>query len=300
MTRFTQIDLQALPAPEVVETIDVSAIFTRKRDALLALVPSLAEVLALESEPLVMYLQRDAYDEALLRARINDGARSVMPAFATGANLEHLAAFFGVARLVLVPADPAATPPAAAVLESDSDLRARMQLALEAQTTAGTVGSYLYFARTADAGVKDAAVSQPTAGTVQVTILARGGDGAADAGLLETVLAALNADEVRPLCDTVSCVSATIVPFAIEATLSFYSGPDRAVVLAAAQSALTAYLEDRRLIGHDVTRSGIFAALHRPGVQNVDLTQPASDVVIDDVSAAQCTGIVLTDGGVNV
>ena len=52
-------------------------------------------------------------------------------------------------------------------------------------------------------------------------------------------------------------------------------------------------------IGRDVTRSGIFAALHRPGVHNVDLTAPAADIVIDNVTAALCTAVTLTDGGVD-
>ena len=70
-----------------------------------------------------------------------------------------------------------------------------------------------------------------------------------------------------------------------------------AVALAAAQAALADYLDSVRKVGHDITRSGIFAALHQPGVQRVQLTAPAADVIIDTLSAGYCTAITLTDGG---
>ncbi|KQI67006.1 baseplate assembly protein [Loktanella sp. 3ANDIMAR09] len=299
MTRFTQIDLENLPAPQVVETLDVEAIFARKRDALLALAPDLAPVLALESEPLTMYLQRDAFDEVLLRAAVNDGARAVMPAYATGANLDQLAAFYGVARLVLAPAQPDATPPVAAVMESDSDFRSRMQLALEAQTTAGTVGSYLFFARSADPRVRDIAVANLAPGVVGIRVLAEAGDGSAPADLLQAVETALNDDFVRPLTDLVQVESAVIVPYQVAATLTFYDGPDSAVVLETSRAAVTAYVAARRLIGENVTRSGLFAALHGAGVQNVVLASPAADIEIDGTRAAFCTDITLTAGGID-
>lgn len=67
--------------------------------------------------------------------------------------------------------------------------------------------------------------------------------------------------------------------------------------MSAATAALAAYLDSVRKIGHDITRSGIFAALHQPGVQRVQLTAPAADITINTLSAGYCTAITLTDGG---
>jgi phage-related baseplate assembly protein len=91
--------------------------------------------------------------------------------------------------------------------------------------------------------------------------------------------------------------AATIVNYAIVASLTSYAGPDSALVLAEAQSRIAAWVADSRKIGRDITRAGIIAALFAGGVQNVTLTQPAADVVIDDTQAANCTGITVTWSG---
>ncbi|MNP75450.1 hypothetical protein D3C76_1725120 [compost metagenome] len=44
----------------------------------------------------------------------------------------------------------------------------------------------------------------------------------------------------------------------------------------------------------DVTLSGLYAALHQPGVQQVDLTSPTTNLVIGDGEASYCTSITLT------
>jgi phage-related baseplate assembly protein len=48
----------------------------------------------------------------MLRQRINDAARAVMPAYAVKADLDHIAALFGITRLTITPANrPPAPPP---------------------------------------------------------------------------------------------------------------------------------------------------------------------------------------------
>ncbi|MCX8018636.1 MAG: baseplate assembly protein, partial [Rhodocyclaceae bacterium] len=93
------IDLSHLPPPAVVETLDYEAILASLKADLSARLPELAPVLQLESEPLVKLLQVAAWRELVLRQRINEAAKSQLLAFATGSDLDHLAAFYGVARL---------------------------------------------------------------------------------------------------------------------------------------------------------------------------------------------------------
>ena len=293
---YTAIDLSQLPAPAIVEELDYETIRAAMLADLVARMPSFSALL--ESDPVVKLLEICAYRELVLRQRVNDATRGVMLAKAVGSDLDHLAALFGVQRFVLDAGDATAIPPVAPTLESDADFRRRVQLSLEGFSTAGPVGAYIYHALSAHPDVLDASADSPLPGDVVVTVLSRTGNGAASPTLVAAVQAALSADDVRPLCDTVGVQSATIVNWHIAATLTCYAGPDRAVILAAAQAAAAAYAADQHRLGRDVTLSGIYAALHRPGVQRVTLVNPVADIVIAPHQASWCTGIVLTDGGV--
>ena len=245
---------------------------------------------------MVKLIQLFAYRELVVRQRVNDAARAVMVAYAVGADLDALAALFGVERFVITPADPENNIPA--VLESDDDLRRRMVLAPEGFSVAGPEGAYIYHALSASSDVLDASATSPSPGEVVVSVLSRTGDGTAPAGTLAAVTAKLTDQGIRPLTDHVTVQSAAIVNFAIVATLYFFSGPDRSVVLATAQAQLDDYLATSRKLGRDITRAGIIAALHPEGVQNVVLTSPAADVVLTRQQAQHCTGITITDAGV--
>ncbi|MCA8880391.1 MAG: baseplate J/gp47 family protein [Rhodobacteraceae bacterium] len=296
---FTQIDLTQLPPPDVVEALDFETIRAGMVADLTARAPDLAAVLALESEPAVKILEVAAYRELLLRQRVNDAARAVMLASAVGADLDQLGALFGVVRFELAPGDPAAVPPVAAVMESDGEFRRRIQLSLEGFSTAGPEGAYLFHALSAHADVLDASAISPTPGDVVVSVLSRTGDGTASDAVLDAVRDVLTAEDVRPLTDAVTVQSAAIVAYTIEATLLFRPGPDRTLVMAEAQAAAQAYADAQHLLGQDITLSGIYAALHRPGVHGVTLTSPAADIVIDPTEAPFAALIDLYDGGVH-
>lgn len=294
---YTAIDLSRVAAPDIVDVVSFETVLAEMLADLVARAPEFTALV--ESDPAYKILEVAAYRETLIRQRVNEGARAVMLAYAGGADLENLAALFGVARLVITPADPDAIPPVAAVLESDTELRRRVQLSLEGFSTAGPRGAYIFHALSADADVLDANATSPTAGDVLITVLSRTGDGEADAGLLAAVEAALTDEDVRPLTDHVVVASAEVVEYAITATVYFYDGPDRAVVLASAQAAAQAYAAAQHRIGRDVTLSGIYAALHQAGVQRVDLSSPSANIVISETQASFCTAITLTDGGVD-
>lgn len=291
MSGFGVLDLSRLSPPDVVERLDYETILGAMRADLLARAPTLAPVLALESEPAVKILEVAAYRELLLRARINDAAKAVLLATATGADLDHLAALFGVRRFVLDPGGTGAAPPVPPTLESDGDLRYRTQLALEGFSTAGPRGAYAYHAFSASPLVRDVSVTSPTPGQVLVTVLSAEAPGTATPTLIAAVDAALSAEDVRPLCDTVVVQSAAILPYAIAAELEMDPGPDSDVVLQQAFAAVALYAQETHRLGRRVTRSGLFAALHRPGVRRVLLPSPAADVVPTIVQAPRCTGI---------
>jgi len=295
MSSYTKIDLSTLQAPDVVETLDFEAIFSAMLADLQARDPQFTALV--ESDPAYKILEVAAYREVLMRQRVNDAARATMLAYALGSDLDQIGALFGVPRLVITPANPAAVPPVAAVMESDADFRRRIQLALEGFSTAGPEGAYVFHALGADGDVLDASATSPSPGQVLISVLSRTGNGTASAGLIAAVNTALNADSVRPITDSVTVQSATIVNYTVTASIYTYPGPDSATVMAAANAALTAYIDGMHRIGKDVTRSGIFAALHQPGVQRVNLTAPASDVTISATQASWCTARTITYAG---
>ncbi|MCD9147820.1 baseplate assembly protein [Pseudophaeobacter flagellatus] len=295
---FSAIDLSQLPAPDAVQALDYEATLAEMLADLRARAPAFDALL--ESDPAFKLLELAAYFKVLTLQRVNDAARAVMPAYSTGTDLDQIAVRYGVARLTLDPGDPAALPPIAPTLESDTDLRRRMLLAFEGLSTAGPIGAYIFHALSADPDVADASVQSPAPGEVLITVLSRTGDGSAGPELISAVAAVLNADEVRPLCDQVTVQGAEIVAYAIDASLTVYPGPDSGVVRDTAEAAVSVYVNAQHRLGRDVTLSGLYAALHQPGVQKVTLASPVADVVADDGQAAYCAGITVELGGVNV
>jgi phage-related baseplate assembly protein len=295
----TLIDLSQLPPPNVVEPLDYEALLGQRKAALIACFPEerraeIAAVLALESEPLTKFLEESALRELLLRQRINEAARAVMLAYAKGEDLEHIAALFGIERLVIKPADSIAGTPAE--MESDADLRLRVQLAPQSFSVAGPEGAYRSHARNADGRVLDASATSPEEGEVRITVLSREGDGTAAPDLLDKVMAALRAEDVRPLTDYVTVQSATILRYEVSATLHLFPGPDATVVVTEARKRLAAYVEACHRLGRVVARSGLDAALHVAGVEEVDLHSPATDIRADLTQAPYCIGVDVKPG----
>ena len=222
-TAYTPIDLSQLPPPDVVEELDYEAILSSLLSNLRVLFPALtAEV---ESEPVYKILESGAYRNLLVLQRVNDAARSIMLAFATGSDLDHLVALLGVRRQTIREGDPEARPPVAPLYESDERLRHRAQLSLEGLSTAGPAASYEFHARRADPRVKDISVSSPAPGQVRVVVLSITGAGTPEADLIVAVRDALDDERVRPLCDSVTVEAAEIVPYTVAATLDLDDPP---------------------------------------------------------------------------
>ncbi|MFC3549455.1 baseplate J/gp47 family protein [Lysobacter cavernae] len=295
MSTFTAVDLSRLPAPAIVEPIDYEVILADMVADLRARDPQFTALA--ESEPAYKLLEVAAYREMQVRQRCNEAARAVMLAYAGGADLDQLGALLGVTRLQLDPGNPAQSIPP--TLESDLEFRRRIQLAPEGFSVAGPEGAYIFHALSADPGVLDASATSPTPGEVVVTVLARAGDGTASVALVNAVATKLADDAVRPLTDHVTVQAATIVPYALNATVYTYAGPDSALVLAESQRRLERYVEESHRLGRDVPLSGIYSVLHSEGVQRVEITSPAAGLVIDRTQASWCSSITIVAGGVD-
>lgn len=297
MTRFNAINLAGLPPPPVIEVLDYEDILAGLLADFITRFPDY-DVGGLESDPAKKVLEVAAYREMLLRARVNDAARAVMIASAGDGDLEHLGALFGVER-IFVAGNPDAVPPTLDETEDLERFRERIQLSLEAYSTAGPYGAYAYYSLTASLDVQDVAVYGPESelvdpGHVAIYILSRLGDGTPSPTLIASVEAALSPTDRRPLTDYVHVNAPTIVPFAASVTIELPHGPDPEIVRAEAEARVSAYIQSRRRVGAKVSRDGIAGSAFVSGVEDVTVTSPVADVVPSADEAAYCTGITIS------
>lgn len=284
----SEIDLSQLPPPTVVEPLDYETIYAERKAAFLALLPVneqavMEQTLALESEPVSKLLQESAYRELILRQRINEAARAVMLAFAAGADLDHLAALYGVLRQWN-----------GDIFESDTALRARVQLAPEGFTVAGPKLSYEFHTRSVSTDIRSVNVYSSSPGQVDVVILTYSNDGIATDQMIGAVYTALSHETIRPLCDRVVVARPTLITYSITATLLVGSGSDSETIRQAALAAVTNYTSDNFRAGFTVPISGIYSSLHQPGVIRVEMESPIDDIECAPGQAARCTNIYLT------
>lgn len=301
------IDFARIGAPAAIAALDYEAQLAAGRAKIAELLPDY-DVAAIEADPANKILEAAAYLDLLTRARVNDGLKAGFLAYATGTDLDHLAANRGVTRLSG---------------ETDARLRDRVQQAFWAVAAGGPSGAYRWHALSAHADVIDAGVHSPAPGKVDVIVLARVWEaeptaeqvryGAAlfpdDApsatgakpiradhaqAPIAAVRAALNAEDVIPLTDTVSVLAVHLIEVPIHAVLTLYPGPDAELLMTDARAALDAYLRGIRRVGYDCTRAGLHDALVVPGVQNVALTSPAADVTCSPYQMTVSPDVVLS------
>jgi phage-related baseplate assembly protein len=187
--------------------------------------------------------------------------------------------------------------------ETDDHLRSRIQAAPNRFSVAGPEGSYRYFTLSADPSIIDVQIVSPAPG--QVSVYALTGPisvqpGAspnpiaiASAPILAKVAAELNADNVRPLTDTVSALAVTEVDYQIGGTITLYADADPASTMAAANTAAQDYaIAIASRIQRDIVPSQIIEALSVPGVYQVELTDPAY-LQLEPGQWANCVAITL-------
>lgn len=319
MTRFVSPNLAGLAPPPAVENLDFETILAARvadlsTRAVAAGLTDVPGVLALDSEPLTIAEQTNSYFELLMRTRINDAVRANLIATATGADLDHLAAtFYGVERLLISAEDDTTTPITAAVYEDDDTFRERALLSMEARSTAGPEGGYIYFALQADSNVLDAACYSEDDGAVYadgtsvlapevlVLVLSRTGSGAASGALLATVKSALSPEEIRPIGDKVTVEAASVSEYSVVGVVRYAPGADPSVIVAQATASMQNYTTSRHAIGRVAQRLGLGAALKVTNSEEIILTVYNADggVITGDVDpgskgAPYCTSITIT------
>lgn len=291
-TSSTAIDLSQLPEPTIVEQIDFETILAAGlQDYYDRMDATGVEYTKLrESDPAYKLAEVFAFREMLVRQRANDSSKAVLLAYASGIDLEHKAAEKNLERRLI----SEATSTAAAIYETDSSLRNRIQLAPEGYTTAGSEGSYLFHGMNADVRVKDIEPVSPDKGIAAMYVLSTEGDGSASEELIKIVDQALNKKLIRPLTDYVQVYSASIIQYRIEAVLEIENGPDKNIVLQDAITEVKKYVDSVHKLNTKVSMTGITSALQRKGVIDIDLISPLTKIEPVSGQAAYCTDILVT------
>lgn len=303
MTRYaaTSLDLSDLPAPLVVENISFDAILAVRKATLVEEFRTRGvdyDVDMLETDSATIQQRVDGGREVLVRQKINDAAKATMLAFATGSDLDHLAALYGISRRLISPA----TASAAAVYESDAELRRRVQIAPEALTTCGSEASYVHHALEAAPALVDVVplVGATASGEKQVRVvcLDRGPTGIPSPETLEACRARLTRTDVRPMTVPVSISGPAVVTYDVVMRLVIPAGPDPSLVRSAALTAVTALVAARRGLGVDVLRQAVEAAGRVSGVERVILDAP-DDIVVASDAVPICTSLTITPEGLD-
>lgn len=185
--------------------------------------------------------------------------------------------------------------------ESDAAFYERMRESMETFSTAGPMGAYEYYAKTASSLVSDAKATGPEEepGVVDVRVLLQGGALPTEE-VIKTVLETLSAERVRPLADFVRVSAPDEVPFDIDFT--YYIPTPSAASVANIERAVSAAVEQYKAwqtekMGRDINPSYLTRLLMETGVKRVEIRKPKFQKV-EPQSVAVLKETVILSGGV--
>lgn len=185
--------------------------------------------------------------------------------------------------------------------ESDVAFYERMRESVETFSTAGPLGAYEYYAKSASALIVDVKATSPEPGEVDVRVLLSGGQLPGEE-ILKEVLDILNADKVRPLTDHVTVAAPETVPYDIDFTYWTQEGgavSDEKVAENIAAAVRTFKEWQGARMGRDVNPSYLISLLMQAGAKRVKVRSPVDTVVPDNAVAVIGETAVVNGGAEN-
>jgi phage-related baseplate assembly protein len=315
-SRFPPLLASRLGRMQVLETIDSDALIRARllkfKERWIAHDPPLGaeyDVDALEFDPIVINQEANSYFETMLRDRVNQAARAVTLAYATGNDLDAIGSRYpnpaarqtllsyardasyiptqplasGVPRLALV-ADPRGTAmDFPQDWEDDERYRRRLWLAASTFSTAGSEDAYVFWALTAVPQLRDATAtvvrpSRRETPVVVVTLLREGADPKPTPQQIVDVHTVLHRRDVRPATDVVQVRPPGLLVTDYSVELTLYPSANPITRKAAVETAVAELIEGKRFLGEDHTLMAIEAACAQNEVQNCRILSPTNDV----------------------
>lgn len=187
---------------------------------------------------------------------------------------------------------------------SDDEFYELMRVSQDAYSDAGAKGGYIYFARQVSTEIADIVANSPSPGQVSLYVLMSDGS-IATTEIKNAVLAACNADNVRPLTDYVVVDDPETVVYNIEFTyyIPRNTSLSAAEIETAVNSAVSKYTAwQGTKLGRDINPSYLIGLLMQTGIKRAELTYPVfttlRDGSDDTVPQVATVGtITITNGG---
>ena len=187
----------------------------------------------------------------------------------------------------------------------DDEYYELMRSSMDAYSTAGCTGGYIYWAKQASTEIKDVAAVSPTPGVVNLYVLMDDGK-PANEEMKARVLSECSADERRPLTDLVSVEDAGVVKYNIAFTYYTQSDTDISAedLAASVKKAVEDYVSWQcGKLGRDINPSHLIGELMKTGIKRVELTAPVftklqdgSNKTVPQIAALQGTPTVVNGG----
>lgn len=303
---MSSVDFSQLPIPSLIQELDYERILSERKEKFIALFDEAEQekwrnVLNRESDPVTKLLQENAYLQLNYQTKCNSDARALLLAYAEGADLDHLALTeYGIMRQLVTPANNTVSPPLPAVYESDERLKERCLLSFDGMNTAGSENAYRFFTLSADGRVDGIKVYSHADNPYLLDIIISQSDshnGEASQELIGIVQAALDPEEVRPVCDRPIVKSSIATDYQISARLFVGKNAEDTLLLEAANLRLENYIKKSQKNGSSIRLSAIYAALHVDGISRVVIDGPSADIDIDTYHHPFCTLKKITVGG---
>lgn len=190
-----------------------------------------------------------------------------------------------------------ATSMGGAEVENNTHLRERALDAPRGFSTAGPVGAYGWWAKSAHQEVAHAVSISPQPCEIEVYVLMEKGR-IPTAEELAQVAAVLSPDKVRPQGDRVQVFAPVQVEYTLDLTWYAPSAPEQAQLAKEVERIVAEYEQWQRLrLGRDINPSELIHRLRSAGVQNVQVPSPVYTPVAS-TQVAVCTITNITFGGV--
>jgi phage-related baseplate assembly protein len=173
--------------------------------------------------------------------------------------------------------------------ETDTAFYERLRDSMEAFSTAGPLGAYIYWTKTASARIVDVMPTSPEPGVADIRVLLENGE-MPDAEMIQLVHETLSGgdDGVRPFTDFVTVSAPEPKPFDIDVTY-FIPAPRQnsaAIIQAETERALQAYIRwQTERMGRDINPSRLNEILMGAGLKRVEIRSPAFTIVEDNAVA---------------
>lgn len=179
--------------------------------------------------------------------------------------------------------------------ETDDDYRIRISNAFDSFSTAGSMASYNYWAKSLSNSIIDVDSYTPSAGYVNICVLTKDGALGTSSELyarLQEFLGNTNSTK-RPMTDNVTIETAEAVNYTIDFTYWIYStdSVNNETIKTNVLNAVNNYiLWQRNKLGRGIDPSELIKIVKNAGAKRVEVRQPANYVPLNNHQYAQVTG----------